>query len=63
MNGYVQPDSAETEGQRQVVNLSGENFNKTINGVMKHLAGTIEDVSKYLNSGEYRNSAWKQMNA
>lgn len=60
---HVQPDSQESSGQRKVIiNLSGENFNKTIEGVMKRLPGTTEDVSKYLNSDEYKNSAWKHIN-
>lgn len=59
---HVQPGSPQSGGQREVViNLSGENFNRTIKGVIKILPGYPEDVSDYLNSDEYNNSAWKHL--
>jgi hypothetical protein len=59
---HVEPNSAESGGQRKVIiNLSGENFNKTVEGVMRRLPGYPEDVSKYLSSSEYENSAKKHL--
>lgn len=59
---HVQPDTKESGTRREVViNLSGENFNRTIKGVMKRLPGYPEDVSDYLNSDEYNNSARKHL--
>jgi len=53
----------ESDGERKVIiQLSGEGFNKTINGVMRRISGYPEDVSDYLNSPEYQNSTWSRLN-
>lgn len=59
---HVQPDTLESGGERKVIiNLSGEGFNKTIEGVMRRIPGYLEDVSDYLNSSEYQNSTWSHL--
>lgn len=59
---HVEPDSAESNGERKVIiHLSGENFSKTIEGVMRRIPGYPEDVSDYLNSTEYQNSTWSRL--
>lgn len=60
---HVQPDEMESGGERKVIiQLSGENFNKTIEGVMRRISGYPEDVSDYLNSPAYQNSTWSRLN-
>lgn len=60
---HVEPDSAESNGERKVIiHLSGENFSKTIEGIMRRIPGYMEDVSDYLNSAEYQNSTWSRLN-
>lgn len=59
---HVLADSQESNGQRKVIiNLSGEGFNKTIEGTMRRIPGYPEDVSDYLNSTEYQNSTWNRL--
>ncbi len=59
---HVQPDEMESGGERKVViQLSGEGFNKTIEGIMRRIPGYPEDVSDYLNSPEYQNSTWSKL--
>lgn len=58
---HVQTNDQELDGQRKVIiNLSGEGFNRTIEGVMIRIPGYPEDVSDYYNSSEYQNSAWRR---
>lgn len=58
---HVQTNDQELDGQRKVIiNLSGEGFNRTIEGVMIRIPGYPEDVSDYYNSPEYQNSAWRR---
>ncbi len=59
---HVQPDAAESGGQREVIiELSGEGFCVTLNGVLRRLSGYPEDVSDYLNSSDYQDSAWRHL--
>lgn len=59
---HVQPDTMETGTERKVtINLQGEGFNKTIEGVMRRLPGYPEDVEKYYNSSGYQNSARRHL--
>ena len=58
---HVQPGTPQSGNREVVINLSGENFNRTIKGVMKILPGYPEDVADYTNSDEYNNSAWKHL--
>ncbi len=59
---HVQPDSMENGTERKVtLNLSGEGWSKTIEGVMRRLPGYPEDVEKYYNSSEYQNSARRHL--
>jgi len=59
---HVAPDSMETDGQRNVaIYLGGDGFNVTLDGVMKRLPGYPEDVSDYLNSQDYADSAWRHL--
>ncbi len=59
---HVQPNELESGGQRKVtIQLSGEGFNQTIEGVMRRISGYPEDVSDYLNSPEFENSTWKRL--
>ena len=44
-----------------VINLTGENFNVTMEGTMRTLPGYPEDVSDYLNSTEYQEAAQKHL--
>ncbi|MHB1315004.1 MAG: hypothetical protein ACYCX2_05880 [Christensenellales bacterium] len=58
---HVEPDAIENGTTRKVViNLSGENFSKTIEGVMKRLPGYPEDVSDYYNSSAYQQQSARQ---
>ncbi len=58
----VEPGTPQSGNQREVViNLSGENFNHTMKGVLKILPGYPEDLDDYYNSDEYKNSAWKHL--
>ena len=57
---HIDPDSKEQGTTRKVIiNISGANFSKTVEGVMKRLPGYTEDVIKYHDSSEYKNSAWE----
>lgn len=59
---HVMADSEESDGQRKVIiNMSGEGFNKTIEGTMRRIPGYPEDVSDYLNSPAYQNSTWSRL--
>jgi hypothetical protein len=59
---HVAPDSMESNGERKVViSLSGEGFSVTLDGTMRRIPGYPEDVSDYLNSQDYQNSAWKHL--
>ncbi len=59
---HVEPDTMESNGQRKVfISLSGEGFNITLDGTLRRIAGYPEDVSDYLNSQEYQNSAWSHL--
>ncbi len=59
---HVQPDSMENGTERKVtINLSGEGWSKTIEGVMRRLPGYPEDVEKYYNSSAYQNSARRHL--
>ena len=59
---HVQPDSMENGTERKVtLNLSGEGWSKTIEGVMRRLPGYPEDVEKYYNSSEYQNSTRRHL--
>jgi hypothetical protein len=44
-----------------VISLSGEGFSVTLDGTMRRIPGYPEDVSDYLNSQDYQNSAWKHL--
>lgn len=58
---HVQRNDQEINGQRKVIfNVSGEGFNKNIEGILIRIPGYPEDVSDYLNSPEFENSTWKR---
>lgn len=59
---HVQPDSAESNGERTVVfymTTGGTSF--TVEGTMRRLPGYPEDVDKYLNSQEYHDNAFNHL--
>ncbi|MEL7602491.1 MAG: hypothetical protein AAGU77_04980 [Bacillota bacterium] len=59
---HVQPDSAESNGERTVVfylTTGGQSF--TVEGTMRRLPGYPEDVDKYLNSQQYHDNAFKNL--
>lgn len=57
----VEPDSAESNAQRKVIiNISGEEFNINLEGVLKRLPGYRDDVEDYYNSDGYKNSTWRK---
>lgn len=59
---HVQPDAAESDSQREVIiELGGEGFRTTLNGVLRRLPGCPEDVSDHLNSSDYQDSAWRHL--
>lgn len=56
---HVQPDDMESGGSREVViYIWGDGWSVTLNGTMRRLSGYPEDVSDYLNSSDYTDSAW-----
>jgi hypothetical protein len=59
---HVAPDAQETGTQRKaVIWLSGDGFSVTLEGVMRRLPGYPEDVSDYLSSQDYQDSAWSHL--
>lgn len=59
---HVQPDSVESNGERTVVfylTTGGQSF--TVEGTMRRLPGYPEDVDKYLNSQQYHDNAFKNL--
>ncbi len=60
---HVEPDNMESNSQRKVViYMSGDGFSYTLEGTMKRLPGYPEDVTNYMNSKEYENSAKRHLN-